>query len=65
MRTISDYQIIEKLFESSKSAVYRAQQKGNDEQVILKMLPEQYPTADRIARLKQEFELIRSLDGEP
>lgn len=55
------YQIIEKLYESSKSLVYRACRQVDNQRVILKILKETYPSPEVIARFKQEYEIIKSL----
>ena len=56
------YQIIEKIYESPNSLVYRATFKGNNKPIILKILKENYPTASELTRYKQEYEITRSLN---
>ncbi|MCZ8045150.1 MAG: AAA family ATPase [Microcystis aeruginosa K13-05] len=57
-----DYQIIEKIHESSNSLVYRAILKQNNQSVILKILKENYPNPLQITRYQQEYEITHSLN---
>ncbi len=62
--TISDYQIIDKIYESRNSLVYRAQSKVDNRSVILKALKQDYPTPSELTRYKQEYEITSSLKVE-
>ncbi|NEQ72122.1 MAG: AAA family ATPase [Okeania sp. SIO2C9] len=57
-----DYQIIEKIYESFNSLVYRGIIKLNNESIILKILKENYPTSSELTRYKQEYEITHSLN---
>ena len=59
---IKDYEIIEKIYESANSLVFRATQKQNNQPIILKILKENYPVPSEINRYKQEYEITRSLN---
>ncbi|MGB0385687.1 MAG: AAA family ATPase [Ardenticatenaceae bacterium] len=61
MRTISGYNITEKLYESRRSLVYRATSADN-QAVILKTLKEAYPAPETIAWFRREYEVTRQLD---
>ncbi len=58
---MKDYQIIEKIYESANSLVYRATLKPDNQPLILKILKENYPTPSELTRYKQEYEITRSL----
>ncbi|MEI2582034.1 AAA family ATPase [Scytonema sp. PRP1] len=58
----TDYQIIQKIYESANSLVYRAILKPDNQPVILKILKENYPTPSELTRYKQEHEITRSLN---
>lgn len=60
---IHRFQIIEKLHETRRSVVYRATRAGDAASVVLKMLNSEYPTPRGLARYRQEYEIIRSLDA--
>jgi histidine kinase len=60
MFSIAGYQISEVLYESSRSLVYRANR--DRASVILKVLNQEYPSPEAIARFRSEFEITRSLD---
>ena len=63
METIKDYQIVQKIYESANSLVYRANLKHNRQPIILKILKENYPTPSELNRYKQEYEITRSLNA--
>ncbi|OQY58369.1 MAG: hypothetical protein B6245_12235 [Desulfobacteraceae bacterium 4572_88] len=64
MTRIQDYEIREKLYESSQSVVYRVCQKKDNRPVILKILREEYPTPEQIAGFRREYEMTRGLDAD-
>jgi two-component system, sporulation sensor kinase A len=62
MIAIPGYQAIEKLYESSRSLIYRAQRSVDFTPVILKMLRQEYPSPQAIARFQMEYEILQSLN---
>lgn len=56
------YQILAKIYESSNSLVYRGYRESDHLPVIIKLLHEDYPSPEKLARYKQEFEIARSLN---
>jgi predicted ATPase/signal transduction histidine kinase/tRNA A-37 threonylcarbamoyl transferase component Bud32 len=63
MINLSGYQVREKLYESSKSLVYRAYQLTNQRSVILKILKQAYPSPEEIARFRREYEMTCICNG--
>lgn len=63
MVNIAGYQIIELLYESSKSLVYRGYRTQDNLPVILKLL-NSYSSIENIARFRLEYEITRSLNLE-
>jgi predicted ATPase/GAF domain-containing protein len=61
---IPGYQIINKIYESSHSLVYRGYRNRDNLPVILKVLKGDYPSPKELSRYHQEYELVRSLDLE-
>ena len=61
MATISGYQIIEKLYESTNSLVYRGHRIGDSQTVILKTLKQAYPPPEKIAWFKREYTITKNL----
>jgi serine/threonine protein kinase len=59
---LKGYQIIRQIYESANSLIYRGIRKSDRNQVILKILKEEYPTPEIITRYQQEYEITRSLD---
>lgn len=62
--TVTDYRIKEKISESRNSLVYRAHWGAENQPVILKMPKQGYPTQKKIAAVRREYELTRSLQLE-
>ncbi|WP_299412505.1 ATP-binding sensor histidine kinase [Acaryochloris sp. IP29b_bin.148] len=60
--TIADCQLLEHLYESANSLVYRGQQTSPSRSVILKVLKQDYPSAAELTRYRQEYEITHSLD---
>jgi PAS domain S-box-containing protein len=59
---ISGCRILNKIYESSISNIYRAVRGDEKEPVVLKMLKEDYPTPDKIVHYKQEYRITRALE---
>nr|MCU0536284.1 AAA family ATPase [Hydrococcus sp. Prado102] len=62
MITLNGYQILTKIYESFNSEVYRGIRLSDDRPVILKVLKQDYPTAQELTRYKQEYKTICSLN---
>lgn len=60
---IPGFQISRKLHETDHSVIYRATRRMDDLPVVLKMLNSQYPTPRALARYRQEYEIVSSLDA--
>src|SRR6476469_9061422 len=59
---MQNYQITEKLHESSNSLVYRGYRQSDNLPVILKMLKEFYPSPEKIAWFKREYETTQNIN---
>lgn len=64
MVTILGYQLIESLYESPQSLIYRGWRNLDNTPVILKILNQVYPSPDAIARFRLEYDITRSLNLE-
>lgn len=62
MSRIPGYEVFEKLYQSNRSLIYRAQRISDQVPVVLKILRQEYPTPAAIARFRMEYDIIRSLD---
>lgn len=62
MVVLSDYIIGETLYKSSKSLICRAHQKEDNRTVVLKILTEDHPTPEEIAKFKREYWIAHSLN---
>jgi predicted ATPase/GAF domain-containing protein/tRNA A-37 threonylcarbamoyl transferase component Bud32 len=62
MLNLSGYQITEKLHESDNSQVYRGCRLAWEQQVILKVLKLAYPSPEKIARFKREYEITQNIN---
>ena len=61
MLTLSEYHSAEKLYESSNSLIYRVCRRENEQQVIFKILKDVYPSPEKIAWFKREYETTKKL----
>ncbi len=64
MKKIDRYEILESVAETRKSLLYRGRAGDSAETVIIKVLKTRNPTPSEIARFRQEYRLIKSLDLE-
>ncbi|MEH2464601.1 ATP-binding protein [Nostoc sp.] len=62
MITLSNYQIIEVIYEGTKTTVYRASRNKDSKLVVIKLLKTEYPELKDIAAFKHEYELLKNLD---
>ncbi len=62
MLNLPGYDLKERLHYGNHSVLYRAERLADRKPVILKTLQRSYPTAEEIARLTLEYDLLRSLD---
>ena len=62
MLAIAGYHIIEQLYASAHSIVYRARRSADNAPVVLKVLREEYPPLEEIARFRREYEMTRQLN---
>src|SRR5690348_3910065 len=63
MLEIVGYLLGEQLHLGQRSVVYRARRRRDDQPVVVKILHDEYPSAEAVARFKREFEIGRSLEG--
>ncbi len=61
MLEIPGIQTLNKIYENSKSTVYRAVRTQNQQPIILKLLNQDYPTPAEIVRYRQEFKILQIL----
>ena len=61
-RVIANYLLTEKIYESANSEVYRGTRESDRQPFILKVLKQDYPTAQELTRYKQEYEITRKLN---
>ncbi len=61
MFILPNYQVIEQIYESANSLVYRAKRNGDNQTVILKVLKNDYPSPEELSRYRQEFEITHDL----
>lgn len=65
MEKVGHYTLREKIHETGHSVIYRGYKDEESQPVIVKLLKTLYPSPSEIARFRQEYELIKSinLDG--
>jgi len=62
MQTFSGYQITEYIYESANSLVCRGRRQIEPQSVVLKILKADYPTPEKIAWFKREYEITHNLN---
>jgi predicted ATPase/class 3 adenylate cyclase/tRNA A-37 threonylcarbamoyl transferase component Bud32 len=62
MITLAGYTLSEQLYESARSIIYRGRRHTDHQAVILKLLKNEYPTPEELARFRREYELTRNLN---
>ncbi|MCT7982385.1 AAA family ATPase [Laspinema sp. A4] len=58
---IPGYQILDLIYESNNSMVYRGVRLADHQPVILKLLKQDYPTPEELRRYQQEYEITHNL----
>lgn len=58
---LTSYRLTEQLYTSATSLVFRARCKGDNQPVVLKILRDSYPSPERIAWLRHEYEIAHNL----
>ncbi len=64
MLSLPGYQITEKIQAGLHTVVYRGKREPDRKSVILKVLKSDFPAAEEIARLRQEYEIPKNLELE-
>ena len=66
--TIAGYNLLEVLYEGATTCIYRAKAASKSDlgstSVIIKMLKDEYPTIDQLARLRHEYQILQDLEIE-
>ncbi|MEG3848798.1 AAA family ATPase [Microcoleus sp. herbarium19] len=62
MLNFPGYKVFRKIYESDRSLVYRGVRSADGQPAIFKLLKQDYPTTAAVARHKQEYDIIRSLN---
>ncbi|MDJ0546750.1 MAG: AAA family ATPase, partial [Microcystis sp. M53601_WE4] len=64
MIVLNGYDILAQIYESVNSEVYRAIRTADNQPVMLKILKQEYPTAQQLTHYKQEYKTICGLNFE-
>lgn len=62
MLNLTGVSVIALIYESTNSLVYRAIRESDNQPIILKVLKENYPTPQELARYRTEYEITKSLN---
>ncbi|MFB2919716.1 ATP-binding protein [Aerosakkonema funiforme] len=62
MINFPNYKNTEKIHESDNSIIYRGQRKLDNKTIIFKILKETYPSPEKLAQFKREYEITRNLN---
>ena len=61
MLTLSNYQILSTIYESTNAIIYRGLRSEDNQAVVLKILKTDYPTIEELARYQQEYNILHDL----
>ena len=64
MVVITGYEILEQIYESSNSVVYRGRRGEDNQAIILKILKQDCLNSNQLTRYKQEYEITCNLESE-
>ena len=64
MINIPNYQILNQIYESVNSLVYRGLRNKDNQPIILKVLKEDFPTLTKLVHYQQEYEITRRFNHE-
>ena len=64
MVVITGYEILEQIYESSNSVVYRGRRDEDNQPIILKVLKQDCLNSNQLTRYKQEYEITCNLESE-
>ena len=59
---LPNYQVIEQIYDSNKTVVYRGICSVSQKPVIIKLLKEEYPTFNEIAKFRNQYTIAKNLD---
>lgn len=61
---LEGYHINERIFESSKTLVYRGTDKKDNRAVVIKLLNKQYPSPEELSKFRREYNIAKNLKVE-
>ncbi|MEG4801456.1 AAA family ATPase [Microcoleus sp. ARI1-B5] len=62
MLTLPDVEVTSQIYESANSLVYRGFRRSHSQPIVLKVLKENYPTPQELARYRTEYKITQSLN---
>ncbi|HEY9059984.1 MAG TPA: diguanylate cyclase [Pseudobacteroides sp.] len=63
MINLSGYEIGEQIFKSPDTTIFRGRSISDNSEVIIKVLNNEYPTAERLESFRREYEITKRLSG--
>ncbi|MBE9119197.1 protein kinase, partial [Lusitaniella coriacea LEGE 07157] len=62
--TLPDYQITEKIYEGSRTVVYRGQEVENEKPVVIKLMRNEYPSFRELVQFRNQYAIACNLNLE-
>jgi predicted ATPase/GAF domain-containing protein len=59
---IADYDIVEQIYEGSRTVVYRAVQPENQQSVVIKVLRNEHPSFSELVQFRNQYAIAQNLD---
>ncbi|HEY9614982.1 AAA family ATPase [Allocoleopsis sp.] len=60
--TLPGYRVIEKIYDGTRTLVYRGQQELDQKPVVLKLLKSEYPTFSELVQFRNQYTIAKNLD---
>ena len=61
MLKLKSYQLFQPIYEGFKTVIYQAERHSDNTSVIIKTLRSEYPTLEEIARIRHEYNILKTL----
>jgi predicted ATPase/signal transduction histidine kinase len=60
--TISGYQMTEKIYDGTRTLIYRARRETDSQLVVIKFLKNEYPTFNELVQFRNQYTIAKNLD---
>jgi serine/threonine protein kinase len=61
-QTLTGYQLIEQIYNGSRTQVYRGVRSSDQKPVVIKLLKSEYPTFSELVQFRHQYTIAKNLD---